>query len=155
VGFFTQPPPHFPHEPRLADPRLAREQHDLALAVARLPPAAQQQRDLLLAADERREAPGLTRLEAALNPSLARDAPRHDRLGEALEPLRPDVVELEQAADQSARRVADHYRVRRSQHLHPPRKIRHVADHGRFAGGAFANQVAHHRRAGSNAYAGL
>ena len=155
MGFFGQAPAQFPHEPRFADPGLAREQDHLALAVARLPPVAQQQRDLLLAADERRDARGLTRLQAALNPALARDPPDRERLGEALQALRPDVVELEHAADQSARRVADHYCVRRSHRLHPRGKIGHVADHGRFAGAAFADQVAHHRHAGGNADARL
>ena len=42
-----------PHEPRLADAGLAREQYHLALAVPRLLPPAQQQCDLLLATDER------------------------------------------------------------------------------------------------------
>ena len=36
----------------------------MPLAVARLPPAAQQQSNLLLASDQRREARGLPRLEA-------------------------------------------------------------------------------------------
>ena len=77
-----------PHEARLADPGLAREQHHLALAVLRLPPAAQQQRDLLLAPDQRGQARGLARLEAALGTTLTFDLPGAERLGEALEALR-------------------------------------------------------------------
>jgi hypothetical protein len=140
------------HQARLANPRLAREQHHLALALARLAPAAKQQGNLLLAPDQRGQARSLTRLEAVLDPSLARDPPDRERLGKALQALRPDLVELEQPADQSARRVADHDSVRRGQHLHPRGKVRHVADHDRFAGDAFADQVTHHRRAGSDTH---
>ena len=42
-----------PDEPRLADPGLADEQDHLALAGLRLLPALEQQRQLLLAADQR------------------------------------------------------------------------------------------------------
>jgi hypothetical protein len=49
-----EPRAQFPHDPRLADPGLAREQDHLAFAVPGLLPPAQQQRDLLLAPDEGR-----------------------------------------------------------------------------------------------------
>ena len=58
-------------EPRLADTGLAREQHDLALAVPGLPPAVEEQRQLLVAADERRARRAVERLEAALRRALA------------------------------------------------------------------------------------
>jgi hypothetical protein len=108
VGFVGQRPEHFPHEPRLADAGLACEQYHLALAVACLPPAAQQQRDLLLAADKGREARSLTRLKATLRAAFSSDPPRHDRLGEALEPLWAEISELEQPTDQPAPRLTDH-----------------------------------------------
>src|SRR5262245_17196134 len=112
VSLALKPLAQFPNEPRLANPRLACKQHHLALAVARLPPAAQQQRDLLLQADERRKPLAVQRLEPAFGPPLAFDSPDGKRLGEAFQALRSEVGQLEQAADQSARRVADHYRVR-------------------------------------------
>ena len=87
------------YKPRLADPGLAREQHHLAFAIAHLPPAAQQQRDLLIAADERRQPRGLTCLEAPLGPALAHHPPDRERLGEALEAPAPNVLELKQTAD--------------------------------------------------------
>jgi hypothetical protein len=46
-------------------------------------------------------------LDSALGPTLARDPPRRERLGEAPETLRPKVLELEQAAHEAARRLAD------------------------------------------------
>ena len=92
-----QPFTHLAHQARLADPRLPREQHHLAFALTRLPPPTQQQRDLLLAADQGRKTGGLTRLEAVFGSALARDPKRRQWLGEALEALRAKVVELEQA----------------------------------------------------------
>ena len=62
----------------LADPGLAREQHHLALAVAGLLPAVEQERDLLLAPDQRRQA-GRARLETAADRALAEHAPRPHR----------------------------------------------------------------------------
>ena len=79
------------------------EQHDLALAVLGPLPAIEQQRHLLLAADERREARRLARLEPALGAALASTRQAVHRLGEALEALRAEIGELEQAADQPAR----------------------------------------------------
>ena len=55
----------------LADPGLAREQHHLALAVAGLLPTVEQERDLLLAPDQRQEA-GRARLEPAADPRARR-----------------------------------------------------------------------------------
>src|SRR4051812_42491863 len=51
---------------RLADAGLAREQHDLALAVLRVLPPVEQQAQLVLAADQRRGGAGLPGVEAAL-----------------------------------------------------------------------------------------
>ena len=80
----------------MPDARLTGQQDDLALAVLGLLPAAQQQRDLLVAADQRRQARRLPRLEAPFGLTLACDPPGGERLGEALEPPGPEVVELEQ-----------------------------------------------------------
>ena len=80
MGLVLEPRAHFPHQTRLADPRLAGQQDDLPLAVFDLLPSAQQQRDLLLAADQRRETGALARLEAPFGPALARDPPRRERL---------------------------------------------------------------------------
>ena len=55
----------------LADPGLAREQHHLALAVAGLLPTVEQERHLLLAPDQRRQA-GRARLEPAARPRARR-----------------------------------------------------------------------------------
>ena len=154
MGFFGQPHTEFPHEPRLADPRLAREQHHLALAVARLPPTALQQRDLLLAADKRREGRGLTRLGTALNPALARDPPDREKLGEALQALRPDVVEVKQPP--TSRRVESLITTVFGAASTCIRAARcGTSPTTATSREAPSDQVAHHHRAGSNAYAGL
>ena len=77
-------------EPRLADARLAGNQHHAALAALRLLPAAQQQRDFLLAPEERR-LPRTQGLEAAQHPALANDPPRRLRLGKAGKRLRAEI----------------------------------------------------------------
>ena len=91
------------------------------------------------------------RLEAASRPALARDPPGRERLGEALEPLRAEVGELEQAADQPARRLADHHAARLGQRLQPRREVRRLADHRLLARRAFADQLADHDQAGRDA----
>src|SRR5712692_3318797 len=65
-------------QPRLADPRLAGDQHDARLASLRLIPAPQQQIELLVAPDEGGRL-GAQRLEAADDPALAQNAPRRLR----------------------------------------------------------------------------
>jgi hypothetical protein len=82
----------------------------LTFALSRLPPPTQQQRDLLLAADQGRKIGGLTRLEAVFGSTLARDPKRRQWIDEALQTLRAEVVELEQATQQSSRGRTDHHR---------------------------------------------
>ena len=76
-----------PDHARLADPRLARQQHHLAVAVLGPRPALEQDAELVLAPDQRREMLTMKRLEAALGATLAFDPPGGHRLGEALEAL--------------------------------------------------------------------
>ena len=74
-----------PEQARFADARLAREQHHLAVAVLGPGPALQQNRQLVLAPDQRREPLAVQRLEAALGAAFALDPEGRERLGEALE----------------------------------------------------------------------
>ena len=123
----------------------------MPLAVFGLLPSAQQQRDLLVTADQRRQARRLPRLEAPFGPTLARDPPGGQRLGEALEALRPEVVELEQAAEQPPRRLADDHAAGRRERLQSRREIRRLADHRFLARRAFADQLADHDQTGRDA----
>src|SRR5260370_14495890 len=69
---------------RLADAGLAREQHDPTLAKLGLIPTAQQQLDLLLSANERRQPARAPRLEAADAGRLAAHLPSFHRVQQAL-----------------------------------------------------------------------
>ena len=59
----------------LADAGLAGDEHHLSFALLCLPPAAQQQVELVLAPDQRREGGRVHGLEAALNHGLAQHLP--------------------------------------------------------------------------------
>jgi hypothetical protein len=66
VGLASQPCDQLAHDPRLADPGLAPDQDHLAFAVPSLLPPAQQQRDLFLAPDQRRQGRAVVRLESTV-----------------------------------------------------------------------------------------
>src|SRR6516164_8543652 len=55
VRSVAQPRMEFLNEPRLADPRLADDQHQLAVALPRALPAPRQHGDFLIATHQRRE----------------------------------------------------------------------------------------------------
>ena len=99
VGLVLEARAHFPHQTRLADAGLAGQQDDMPLAVFGLLPSAQQQRDLLVAPDQRRQARRLPRLEApfGLGPR-PRPATRRAAAAKPLRRMRPEVLELEQAS---------------------------------------------------------
>ena len=105
----------------------------------------------MLAPDQRRETLAVQRLEAALGAALALDPPGRERLGEALEALRAEVGQLEQAADQPARRLADDDAARLRQRLQPRRQVRRLADHRLLLRRALADQLADHDQAGRDA----
>ena len=127
------------------------EQHHLAVAVLGPGPALEQDAELVLAPDQRREMLAVQRLEAALGAALAFDPPGGERLGEALEALRAEIGQLEQPADQPARRLADHHAARRRERLQPRREVRRLADHRLLLGRALADQLADHDQAGRDA----
>ena len=81
-------------EPRLADTRLAGDQHHPPFAALRLLPAAGQQLEFLITPDERRR-PGAQRLEAAQDAALTDDAPSMLRFGKPGERLRAEIGEIE------------------------------------------------------------
>ena len=137
---------HRRQQPRLADPRLAREQHHLALAALGPLPAPQQQAHLLLAPDQREQGRGVERLEPARRRADAEDPVRPDRLGEALGLDAAEIGALEEAADEPARAGGDDDAVRLGQPLQPRGQVRGLADHRLLARGAAADQVAHHHQ---------
>ena len=70
---------------RLADPGIARDQDHLAVAVLGPSPPFQQDGELVLAPDQRRQTLPTQRLEAAIGATLAVDPERRERLCEAFE----------------------------------------------------------------------
>src|SRR3954451_722095 len=133
----------------LADPGLAREQHHLALAVAGLLPTVEQECDLLLAPNQRKEA-ARARLEAAADPALAEHAPRPDHLGKALDRLRPEILELEAGADQPPRRRGDQDGARRSRGLQAGGQVGGLPSDRLLARRVLANKAADYDQLGGD-----
>ena len=140
---------------RLADARFARDERDLTFALARLAPAVEEQRHLMLAPDEGRQALRPRRLEAADVLRLAKDRPAGNRRVEAFQGLRAKRLQLERAAQQPPRRLRDHHGARLGQRLQPRRQIGRLADDGLFLRRALSDEVADHDDAGRDADADL
>ena len=137
----------------LADPRLARDQHDLSFALPGEPLALQQEIDFLLAADEIGQTCLADRLETALGGRHALDRPRRDRLGNTLDLVQAEVAQTEQIAEQPARGGGDDDRPGLGQGLKARCKVRRVPDHGVLAQRTLAAKVADHHQAGRDANA--
>src|SRR5215470_2164590 len=114
-------------QPRLADPRLARDQHYSAFARVRLLPAAQQQVELFVAPDQGCGL-GAQGLKATEDLAFAEDAPGALRLSKAGERLRPEILDREQRADLPPGAVGDDQRAGGRQRLQPGGEVRRFAD---------------------------
>ena len=139
------------HQAGLADPGLALDQHDLAAAMAAAVPGPQQQPHLLLAPDEGCRAPGPGRGKPALDIPRRQDAPGRHRLGEPLQLIGPQILEVEVIAEHRARGRADDDLVRLRQCLQTRRQVRRLADDRGFRCGSFADLVADDHRPGGDA----
>ena len=84
---------------------------------SRVAPSIQNQRHLILAPDERRQALRPRRLEAADGLSLAQDRPGGNRRVEAFQRLRTKRFQLEHAAQQPPRRIRNHNAARLGERL--------------------------------------
>ncbi len=131
------------HETRLADTRLARNQHDGALTGLGLLPASPQQRQLLLAADQRRQVRPVPRREAALDGALAHHPRGDDRRGQALDLDRAEILIVEVTPGEPPRARPDHHRARLGQRLQPRREVRRLANDPAFLRFARADEIAH------------
>jgi hypothetical protein len=136
---------------RLADARLPGQEHDLAFALLGLPPAIEEETELQLATDERREALGVQALEAPLETPGPQDLERPHRLGEAPEGARAEILHLEQPTDQAPRALGDDHLPRLRQGLQPRGEVRGLADDGLLLGRTFADQIADDDQPGSDA----
>ena len=133
VPLVCQPVEKRGREPRLADARFAREQNDLALSFLGLGPAAHEKPDLLLAAHKRGEPARVKGVEPARLRALAHHRPDAHRPAGALELLRPELIELEQVAQQFPGVLGDDDAVRLGDSLQARGAIRRLADDGRLA----------------------
>src|SRR5262245_66686506 len=91
-GFLgAQPFAQCDRDARLANARFTAKQHHLTVAILSPPPVVEEQGQLLVAADERREPHAVQCLEPTLDPTLANDAPCSHRVGETLEVLLAEI----------------------------------------------------------------
>src|SRR5262249_30784999 len=135
----------------LADPRLARDQHNLPFALPGEALPLQQEVELDLAADEIGQTCHADRLEAALGIGYALDSPRRDRLGNTLDLVPAEVAQTEQIAEQPTRGGSDNDRPGLGQCLKAGCKIRRLPDDSMLPQRTLAAEVADHHHAGRDA----
>src|SRR6516225_12161073 len=102
---------------RLADARLAGDQHDLAVARLGARPAAQEQIDFLVAAEQLAQRRSAQRLEPALDGARTHHLPSRHRRSDALYLDRAEIAVLEEITDQPARPRSDNDSTRLGQGL--------------------------------------
>src|SRR5262245_6267585 len=113
---------------RLADARLAGDQHQLPSAFLGQFPAVEQDGALMVAIEERHEAHPAHRREAALGLALAGEPEGLYRLGDALQRLLAEVGKLIEAAAELACRAIDDDAVRLRQGEETCGDVRRIAD---------------------------
>src|SRR6516165_5061749 len=99
------------YQARLPDPRLARDQHDAAVAGLDLPPAPQQQVEFFIASDQRGQCLPAQRREAAFDSAGTDDSPHRNGFDQTLRNDSPGLGVIEQAAYEVAGARANHDRV--------------------------------------------
>ena len=143
-------PPQGLREARLADARLARDQHHLALAPFGLAPAVEQPLEFRLAADERGQAGYPPGFEAARRCALAEHLPHPNPGRETLQPALAEVAALEQAAEQAACTRSDDDAVWPCFSLEAGGEIGRFTDHRLFLRRPCADLLAHDDQAGGD-----
>ncbi len=86
---------------RLAETRRRREKDELAIAVRCVVPATPEQRDLLGATDQRRQAADNPAIEASPHGAFTCDAPRPRGIRDALEFVQPELLVIEGRAGET------------------------------------------------------
>ena len=116
--------------------------HDLPDAGLRLPPALEQQRELLIAADERGHARSAQRRETPLDGAGTTNPERALRAVEALERVISQIVQLEEPAQQPPRVLRNRDLAWRRQRLEARGKVGRLADDRLLLRRALADQLA-------------
>ena len=123
----------------------------MALAGYRLAPSLKHQRQLLVAPDHGQRPARSPGLKAAAGGALAEDLEATHGAGEALEPGRPKLAQLEQLAQEPARAVGDYHGTGRGCLLQPRRQIWRLAHHRLLASRALTDKGSHDHEAGCDA----
>src|ERR1700757_4729491 len=128
VGIIAQPLQRGLGEARFADAGLTRYQPARAIAAFGLLPAAHQQLDLLITAEQwcSGHAQGL---EAAIDGARTDDSPDRYRRAEAFDGHAAESEIFEESTDEAAGAAVDHNRVRLGQRLKPRGQVGRLADH--------------------------
>ena len=113
---------------RFANAWFPQDQHDLTVARFSAGRTAQQQVDLLVAADQRAQRRSTQCLEPARDRARSQYLPSGHRRGETLDLDCTEIPILEQSADQPARARGDHHSARLGQGLQTSGEIRCIAD---------------------------
>ena len=124
VRSVAQPGMKFLDQARLAEPRLADDQHQLPVALPRPLPAPHQHGDFLVATHERREMALPRAASAAARPH---EPEQRHRLRHAFEFVAAALLGDEQAGDLTLHPRRHHDRARLCQRLHPRRDVGRVA----------------------------
>ena len=146
-----QPAKALRNKSRLADARLACDQHQLAFAFRRFRPALHEHADLMLAPDKRSEAPAVHGVEPAFRLPLAIHPPDADGLIESLQALLAEVGEGKVLANKPDSLSSDDDRIFPCGGLKPGGTVRRIANHRTLFVDTRADEIANHHLAGRNA----
>src|SRR5215469_16357943 len=138
---------------RLADPRLACDQHDLSFALPGEALVVREKFDLVVAADHIDQTGGADRLEAALGMRGALDCPRRNWLGNALELMLAELAQMEHIAKQPLRGAGDNDCPWLGQGLESSRQVGRIAYDHMLARATLAPQPSNHNYPGCDANA--
>ena len=153
AGSRSDPLGEFDHEPGLADPCLAGDQHCTTRPAGCLVPDVPEGRNLrgaTLKGWQRSARP--RREEPVLDLALAQYPVRGDRLGEPLQRHRAERAAVEEVRNQSVRAFGDHEGVGLGDRLQPRGEVRSAAERARLARHTRAQQVADHHHPGGHAH---
>ena len=139
------------HDARLADPGLAGQQDHVAVARPGALPARQQQPDLLVAADQRRQAAPGGGLEPTRRAGRLAHLVDRDRRLDSLDHVRTALLEDDQALDQPPGPLADHDGAGLGQLLQAGGDVRGLADHRHLVAELAGADVADHHEPGVDA----